>query len=148
MNYKDKLIVSSNDSTYLIDNKSGSIISKKNFQSEIRPIIIDNFIFLITKNNFLILMNIQNGDLIYSYNIVQKIADFLNTKQKKIKIKSFAIANNRIFIFLDNSYLLKFNLKGVLENIEKLPSQIYSNPIFVDGKLLYLSNKNKIFIIN
>ena len=46
--------------------------------------MINDYIFLITKNNFLISLNSRNGQIIYSYDIAQKAADFINTKKKKI----------------------------------------------------------------
>ena len=58
------------------------------------------------------------------------------------------IINSKIFIFLDNSYLLKFNLKGSIDDIVKLPSKIKSQPIFIDESLIYLDAKNKISIID
>ena len=42
------------------------------------------------------------------------------------------IVNNKIFIFLENSYLLKYNAKGNLENIEKINPKIFSNIIIID----------------
>ena len=56
--------------------------------------------------------------------------------------------NNKLFIFLKNSYILKFDIYGNLENIDKLPSKIKSQPIFIDSSLLYLDVKNKLSIID
>ena len=58
------------------------------------------------------------------------------------------IINNKIFIFLDNSYLLKFNLNGELSKVEKLPSKINSYPIFIDSSMIYLDTKNRVSILN
>ena len=49
INNKKYIVVSSNKFTYVIDEKNGSIIYKLNFSSKIKPIIINNYIFLITK---------------------------------------------------------------------------------------------------
>ena len=38
--------------------------------------------------------------------------------------------NGKIFIFLKNSYVIKFELNGNIEKIVKLPFKINSNPIF------------------
>ena len=58
------------------------------------------------------------------------------------------IANNRILVFLKNSYILKFNLKGEMIDIIKLPTKINSKPIFIDSSLLYLDKNNKLSIVN
>ena len=84
----------------------------------------------------------------YSYNINQLIADFLNLKKKKAQFKSLMIANDKIFVFLNNSFLLKFKINGDLEEISKLPSKINTQPIFINGSMLYLDKKNKISIID
>ena len=43
-------VVTSNDFIYIIDFRSGSVKFKKNFSSNLKPIITDKYIFLITKN--------------------------------------------------------------------------------------------------
>ena len=69
----------------------------------------------------------MNGNIIYSYNINKKISEFLNVKKsKKVELKTIMIANNRILVFLKNSYILKFNLKGEMIDIIKLPTKINS----------------------
>ena len=49
----------------------------KNFKSVIKPLISSNHLFIITKNDLLICINLINGETIYSYDINQKIADQL-----------------------------------------------------------------------
>ena len=47
------------------------------------------------------------------------------------------IINDKIFIFLNNSYILKFKINGNLDEIDKLPSKINTNPIFIDNSILF-----------
>ena len=61
---------------------------------------------------------------------------------------SIIIAGNKINIFLNNSYVLKLNSKGKLIDVIKLPNKINTYPIFYKNKLIYLTKKNKILIIN
>ena len=58
-------------------------------------------------------MNIITGKIIYSLNISNQIADFLDTKKKSISIKSLSLANNKLLIILNNSYLVTFNKNGL-----------------------------------
>ena len=90
----------------------------------------------------------RNKKIIYSYDINQKIADFLNTKKKEVKFKSIFIANKEILIFLKNSFVLNFGVRGELKSINKLPTKIKTNPIFIDGSVLYLDQKNRVSIVN
>ena len=145
---EEKIIVSSNNFTYVIDLISGSIIYKINAPSKIKPIILDNNLFLITKNNLLISLNLRNAKINYSYDINQQIAEFLDTKKKKVKFKTMMLANGKIFVFLKNSYILKYNLNGTLEKINKLPTKIKSQPLFIDNFLMYINVKNKLSIVD
>ena len=58
------------------------------------------------------------------------------------------IANNKILIFLKSSYLLIFDINGVLLEVRKLPSKILSQPIIIENSILYLDRKNKLLVVN
>jgi len=148
INNKGKIVVSSNQFTYVLDSNNGSIIHKKNFSTQIKPIIMNDILFLITNNNLIIAMSITSGKIIYSYDVNQKIAEYLKLKKNTVKFKNMIIANNKLTIFLKNSYILKFNINGNLEEVNRLPSKINTNPIFIDSSILYLDFKNKISIVN
>jgi outer membrane protein assembly factor BamB len=148
INDKKLLVINSKDYTYFIDINSGSILFKVNFVSSIKPIISNDYFFSVTKNNLLICFDLKERKVIYSYNINEKISEFFNIKKREVVFKNMMIVNNQIFIFLDNSYLLKFNLNGELSKVTKLPSKIKSYPILIDSSLIYLDTKNKISIVN
>ena len=101
-----------------------------------------------TKRDFLIAFDLRDGSIIYSNDIKQDIADFLDTKKKTIEIKNINIVNNNIYIFLENSYLLKYDIYGNLGDIRKLPSKINSQPLFIENSMLYLNKDNKIIIVD
>ena len=109
---------------------------------------MNDILFLITNNNLIIAMSITSGKIIYSYDVNQKIAEYLKLKKNTVKFKNMIIANNKLTIFLKNSYILKFNINGNLEEVNRLPSKINTNPIFIDSSILYLDFKNKISIVN
>ena len=58
------------------------------------------------------------------------------------------LVNNNLFVFLNNSYVLNFNIKGKLQEIKKLNSEVNSQPIFINGSLMYLDKKNRLTIVN
>jgi outer membrane protein assembly factor BamB len=145
---KDKIFLSTNKNTYILDLWSGGVIYKKNYSSELKPIVLKDHLFSFTKNNLLIAMNIDNGKIIYSHDINQKIADFIEVKKKKVQLKNFLIVNNKIMLFLKNSYLIYFNINGTVNDVLKLPSKINTNPIIINKSLMYLDFKNKLSIIN
>ncbi len=146
--HEEKIFVSNNDNFFILDNKSGSVIAKKNFSTLFKPLAINNYIFLVSKNNFLILMNSNTGDIVYSYDLVEKVAKFTNSKKRKLDIKNLIFVNNQIFLFLKNSYLLKLDLKSEIQDIIRLPASLNSQPIFINDSLLFLDTKNKLLTLN
>ena len=148
INNSNTLVVSTNKYTYIMDSNNGRIISKINFSSSVKPIIIGNYLFAISKNDLLISMNINKGEVIYSLDLNKKISEFLNTKKKKAQFKDILMANNKLLIFLQNSYVLDFTVDGNLENIIKLPSKLKSQPMIINGKMIYFDFKNKVSVLN
>ena len=64
-----KIIVSSNKHTYVIEAKNGSTLMKKDFSLQTKPILTDNILFLITKNNFLIAIDLEKNKKFYTHMI-------------------------------------------------------------------------------
>ncbi len=146
VNDRKRIIISSNESLYLVDADSGSILKKYNFAVKIKPLIIDGYFFLITKNNLLICVGLKSGEIIYSYNINNELSKFLNIKKKKVEFRNMFILSNNIYVFLNDTYFIKYDIKGRFKDFKKLPSKIQSRPIVIDNFILYLNNKNKIFV--
>ena len=148
VNNNKKIIVSSNQFTFIIEADTGTVLFKKNFRSIVKPIIINQHFFSISKNKFLIATNINNGEILFSLDINKEIATYLKTKKKDVQIKSMMMVNNKLFIFLKNSFLLKFDLNGNLEKIDKLPYKLNTFPIIIDGSIVYFDYKNKLTAVN
>jgi outer membrane protein assembly factor BamB len=148
INNNSQTIVSSNNSTHIINSDTGFVEYTKNFSSHLKPIIHNNILFLVTKKNFLVAVNLKDGKIIYSYDINKEVADFLKTSKNEIQIKNMMLINNNIYLFLKNSYLIKFNIYGVIKEIIKLRDSINSQPILIDNSILYLNKKNKLLILN
>ena len=144
----DKVIVSSTRNTYLIDNKTGSIIKKLNFASKIKPIINNKICFFLTKNNFLIAFDLENNQILHSQDINSTVAKYLKTKKQELNYKIMMLLNNELVIFLKNSYILNFTINGKLKEIKKLPSKINTFPILIDSSIIFLNSKKKLIIVN
>ena len=148
VNYKNKSIVTSNKFTFVLNNASGFVEFKYNFSSLFKPTINNNNVYLVSKDNLLICFNLQNGKILYSYNIDEMISNFLKIKKKKSELKDLVIAENKINIFLQNSYVLKLSPSGKMLDIVKLPSKLKTYPIFFQKNLIFIDKKNKISIVN
>ena len=148
VNNKSKIVVSSQDKTYIINLDTGLIERKWNFSSLIRPIINNQYIFFVTRNNLLIAIDMRKNEIIYSFNINKKIADFLDTEKKNLAFLSLRIVENHVVVFLRNSYVLDFEIDGKLNKIYKLPSKIKTEPLYIDSSLLFLNKKKQLIILN
>jgi len=146
--YDNKILLSSNENFYIINSKNGSVLYKKNFSSYFNPIINNDFVFLLTKNNLLVALNLRDGEIIYSLDLAQETANFLSTKKKNLIIKNILMVDDKIFVFLKNSYVIKLDIYGKIVSIIKLPSKLKTQPIIVDNKLFYINKKNKLFVVN
>ena len=148
LNYGNKLIASSNQFLYVIDSNTGSIIIKKNFPILINPIIINDILFLVSKKNFLISLDLNKEEIIYSYDINKKISEFLKIKRKNADLKNIMMVDGKLLLFLQNSHTLLFDIRGTLEKVNKLPARMTTFPIIIENKILFLDKKNKLTIVN
>lgn len=146
--HNNKIVISGNQSTYIIDSNTGRLLSKKNFFLKTKPVILNNYLFLVTNNNLLISIDLNNFKILYSQDINQKVANFLDIKKKEVKIKNIMLSNKKIFLFLENSFLLVFNINGNIEEIRKLSAKIISQPIFINGSILFIDKKNRLVVLD
>ena len=116
VNYGDKLVISSSEFLYIIDINSGLILHKKKIILNLKPIISNNYGFFVSKNNLLISIDLRTGKILYSYNINQQIAEFLNIEKKRVEYKNIYLINDSIYIFLKKFYVLKFNVEGKIKS--------------------------------
>ena len=93
-------------------------------------------------------MNINTGNIIYSYDLNAKVSKFLNIKKNQLNIKNFMILEDKLVVFLENSFILILKINGNLEQIKKLNAKINTFPIIANKSILYLDKNNKICIIN
>ena len=127
--------------------KCGKIIFKFPITSIVKPIVSGKNLFLITKDNLLVCINLENGKIIYSIDISSEIANFLDAKKKTISVKSLSLAENNLLIFLNNSYLVVFNNLGKIKKIEKLKSDLKSFPIFINSSVLFFNKNNRLIVL-
>ena len=144
----NKLVILTNSNLNILDATNGSILFQKPISGKTQTLITEKYIFLVNNNNLLISIDFNTGKIIYSNEITSKISEFLNTKKNKINIKSIYIINNELYIYLHNSYIVKFNLYGEISDIQKLSIKIKSNPIIIKKSMLYLDNKNRLVILD
>jgi len=146
---KNNIIVSSNPHLFILDKNSGLTKVKFSIDSIIKPISSGQKVFLITKDHLLVCIDENSGTVDFSIDINQETSDFLGTKNKKtLKVKMISIVDDNLFLFLKNSYVIKINMVGKIQQIDKLPSKLGTLPIFINGSIVYLNNKNQLIILD
>lgn len=145
---KKNIFILTDDQFYVIDKLRGAILFKKNFGSNITPLIFKDHLFLINANDLFIAFSLEKKKVIYSFDLKNKFKS--NTKLRKIsyKIKNLKMVNNSIYLFLEDHYIVRINLNSEIEEVFNIKSNLNSNPIFIDSALLYVNNKNKLIILN
>ena len=144
----NELYVLTNDQFYVISAENGLILYKNNFSSKLSPVIYENYIFLLNENNFLILIDQKNKEIIYSLNLNNVLKDNMLKKKFKFDPFKFKIVNNNLFIFLKDSNLLKLELNGNFREIADINSKINSNILFVNNSIFFLNSKKKLIILD
>ena len=131
---KDKIMISTNKNISLI-NKNGNRIWDLDIRSSISPIISGNTIFMINEDNYLILIDVETGKIIFSKNLHSLLTqDFKKNFLRKIKkINHISLINNKLLLISKNSYFIEVNL----ENNIKV-SSIKKNPFIISSDIIFL----------
>ena len=158
---KDFIIVSNNrNSLYSLDVNSGVFNWKQKINSHLRSTVINEFIFSVTMNGFLTVIDSKTGNLIRVTNI------FSTTKFKKkrrnlftgaiieesnisrMEPVGFIVALKNIYVSTSNGKLLVVDIKtGKTKSILKIDNGKISRP-FIANKNLYIATDNSIIKLN
>ena len=137
--YKDdKLFFSSSVSTYSINSRNGTVNWELPFSSNLMPIVLDNFVFIASKDGFFLNIDAKTGKVIWSKNLFK---DNKKIKHEKIgDIISLLLVSNQILATTSKGYFFFINYQNgnILNYTKASKSGFFSKPS--------LSNK-KIYII-
>lgn len=150
---KSSDLVFSNNSIYFSNNKNeffsidarnGIVKWKQTVNSSLRPTITENFVFSISEEGYLFVLDERTGAII---KITNALANIKN-KKNKIKPTGFILAKNKIYLSLNNGKLIKVDISsGIQENIFKIARSKISRP-FIFNNEMYLIKENAIIKYN
>ena len=149
--FNDQILISTNNNISLI-NINGKKLWNLNIESSILPVISGNTIFTINKDNYLIFIQKDTGEIVYTKNIhalMQK--DFTKKFQRKIKkIEHIFLADNKLLLISNNSYFVELNIDNIVNitSIKKNPFDISSDLIFLKDEMIFVSNSKRIYKVN
>ena len=139
-------LVFANDSIYFSNNKNdlfsidartGIVNWIQPVNSSLTPIIIENFIFSVSEEGYLFVLENKTGNIIRITNMLKNVKD----KKNKIKPTGFIIARNKIYLSLNNGKLIKANVStGEELSIHKLSGSKILRPNVFNGHMYILKN--------
>jgi len=130
---------------YSIDINNGVINWKQSINSNLRPTIVENLVFTISLEGYLIVVDARNGNILRITNIFDQIK---NSKRKNIIPIGFILANNKIYLSLkDGRIILVDVINGKPIDIIKVANSKISRP-HVQNEYMYLIKDNEIIKIN
>ena len=136
---------------FSINVKTGSINWKQEINSSLKSILIDNYIFTVTNNGFLIITNKKSGNIIRITSLFKnKSKKFLRNKKLKDSIKpiGFLIGIKNIYLTTNKGKLYIIDiLTGQTKKMLKIDNEKISQP-FINNKNLYIIKANSIIKLN
>ena len=134
-----------NDQFFSIDLLTGSINWKQDFSSEIRPVLIDDYLITISDNGLLIIMNKKTGQIIRINDLYKNIKD---KRKKNFQPIGFVVGKSYIYLSTKNGRVVVINFKdGKIEKMIKLDNNKLQRPVYFN-KSLYIAKDNSIIRLN
>ncbi len=125
---------------FSINQKNGFINWETRINSNLRPSIIDNLIFSVTSNGFLVVLDKESGQVVRSTYIFDQIKE---SKRDIIKPTGFIVGKNYIYLSTDNGYLISINIiSGKSNSVIKLSGGKISRPYISENDLYILKNNS------
>ena len=147
-------IIADNETLYFSNNKNeffsldvetGTLNWKQKINSNLRPTLIDNYIFTISLKGYLVVIEKNSGNII---RITDVFKNFKKKKRNKIQPTGFIIGGNNVYLTTDNGRLLVLDvLTGKILNILKIDNNKISRPLVLNQNL-FITSDNSIIRLN
>tara|TARA_Y100000992_G_scaffold301746_1_gene273467 strand:- start:486 stop:1787 length:1302 start_codon:yes stop_codon:yes gene_type:complete len=142
----ETLFFSNNKNQFFsIDLDTGSLNWENKINSNLRPSIVEDYLFTVSLEGYLFIIEKNSGNIIRVTDIF-KI--FSKQKRKKIKPVGFILGFENIYLATDNGRLLVIDIKtGKTLSVLKIDNEKISRPFIVD-KNLFVVKDNAIIKLN
>ena len=138
-------ISNNNNEFFALDIKTGIIKWKQQVNSEIRPVVVSNYIVTISNEGLLVIINKNDGNILRINNILKNVK---KKKRKNYYPVGFVISDNKIYLTTLNGRLFIINFSDAsFHKILKLDKEKLQRPIYFN-KELYIAKDNSIIRIN
>ena len=121
--------------------KSGIINWEQKINSDIRPTLIENFIFSVSLEGYLIIVESKSGNIVRITDVFKK---FKEKKRFKIKPVGFIVGSKNIYLTTNHGRLMIIDVQtGQTISIIKIDNEKISRPFVLD-KNLFIIKENSI----
>ena len=123
---------------FSIDLATGSFNWENKINSNLRPSLIENYLFTISIEGYLIVIEKNSGNII---RITDIFKNFNKKKRDKIKPVGFIVGLKNIYLSTDNGRLLVIDISsGKTNSILKIDNEKISRPFILDKNLFVIKD--------
>ena len=136
----NKSILFSNNKNefYSIDVNTGTLIWQQKINSTVRPSVVENFVFSVTEEGFLVVMEAETGNIIRITNVFDRLK---KNKRSKMKPSGFIIGSKNIYLTTDNGRLIVIDVfTGKSLAMLKIDNESLSRPFILDNNLFIIKD--------
>ena len=140
----DKSLFFSNNKNqfFSIDIETGSFNWQSKINSNIRPVIVDNLIFTVSLEGYLIIIDKNSGNII---KITDLFKNFKSKKRTKIKPSGFLIGLDKIYLSTSNGRILIVDINlGKTISVLKIDNEKISRPFAMQNDLFVIKDNSVI----
>ena len=123
---------------FSIDLATGSFNWENKVNSSLRPTIIGNYLFTVSAEGYLVILEKNTGNIIRVTDIFK---GFKKKKRDKIEPVGFIVGLNNIYLSMNNGRLFVIDIiTGKTVSILKIDNEKISRPIFIDKNLFVIKD--------
>ena len=138
---KNALFFSNNQNEFFsLDAQTGNLNWKQEINSNLRPVIINDLIFTVTLEGYLVIVEKNSGNIVRSNYLLNQ---FKKKKRPDIEPTGFIIGNKNIYLSNNIGRLSVIDIAtGVTRNILKIDNKKISRPAIFNKNLYIISNNS------
>ena len=142
----NSVYLSSSQSTMSIDSFAGKTNWEIPFGTRIRPVISNRFIFLVSKEGFILNIDLRTGKIVWS----KKLFTSKETNLKKMgEVTSLLLISDQLFFTTKKGYFFFVNYEnGEIINYAIVAKGFYSRPAVADGKIYIIDKDMRVLVFN
>jgi len=150
---KKNLYFSNNKNEFFsIELDTGSLNWVQKINSSLKPTLIDNYIFTVSREGFLIIIEKNSGNIIRITDLFKKFNKKYLWEDKQVRDSmhpvGFIVGKNNIYLTTDKGHLFLIDIaSGQTIKILKIDKDKISRP-FVENKNLYIIKDNSVLKLN